>query len=827
MHDRLGAYERCATIDHVRDVRYALRLLRKSPIFSLYVMAPLALGIGLNGAIFLLLDALVLRPLPVKHPETLVRIAQDIQNIGIRSYYSYDALAALQKNSTTLSDIIGYSDLNTAVRDASGASRVRVQLVSGNYFTALGVQPLYGRVITDTDAGQPAAVLSYPYWLREFHGDPAAIGRTLRLADHTFTIIGVTPRAFNGLEVETTPDLRIPLTAADLVAARSEHDVYRQFSYSLAGRLRSGVTLEQARVETERINVADTDLAARQQMRDERIVLEPAANGISLLRPKYASSLVLLLGGVALLLAMICANAGGLLLARASARQEEAAVRMALGASAGRLIRQWLAESLVLTVAGGAIGIALAFAATPLLLRAMPVVRDAAATVLTFSLDIRPDWRLAAFVLALCVFCALFAGLPAALQARRANLHTALRSSRATLRQPLRWMLVALQIGLCTFLVAGAWFLISTFRHLRAMDPGFDRDHVVAFSVDPDMAHYTHEQELQLVDRLTASVRELPGVRSAGIGVLGLMHGTGMKTTVAPSGEKVPRSDFMNTSLNFVSPEYFDTLGIPLLAGRNLGPGDRTGQPERVVVNRAFVRRFFPQRDPFGQTFGIGADKIVTPAYEIVGVVGDARYRSLRETIPPTFYHLWPRGRQGVDPFILHVRSANRPESVIESVRKTLNAIDPRLPFYEVRTMSQEVDATLWAERLLAWLSGVFAIAAAVLAAMGVYVTLAYAIAQSQREIGIRVALGARAGDVLRLFSARPMRFAGMGVLAGIAGFYAAAPVFRSVLYDVSPVDPVTLGTSMAGVLLIALAATLVAVGAALRVDPAVVLRDE
>jgi predicted permease len=341
------------------------------------------------------------------------------------------------------------------------------------------------------------------------------------------------------------------------------------------------------------------------------------------------------------------------------------------------------------------------------------------------------------------------------------------------------------------------------------------------------MAHYTVEQAESLRSRLLNEVRTLPQVQSAGTASIGLMHGTGIKTTVALEGQITPHRDFLNSSLNYVSPEYFDTMRIPLLAGRLFRPDEPESKPLHVIVNRAFVRRFFPNADPLGRKFGIGTDRIVPPEFEIIGVVGNAKYRSLREVVPPTIYNFHYSDPKYVSGFILHVRTKGRPETIIQSVRRALNQIDPRLPFFEIRTLAEEVDATLWAERLLAWLSAIFAMVAAVLATLGVYATLAYAIAQSRREIGIRVALGARAADVLRLFSARPMRFAGIGVLLGITGFYAATPGFRSVLYEVSSTDPITVVSAVAAVLLIALAATIVAVSGALRVDPAIVLRDE
>ena len=816
----------------LRDLGYAFRLIRKSPLFSFYVIAPLALGIGLNGAIFMLVDALLLRPLPVKKPEELVRVVQVIQNLGPRSDYTYDAFQALEQKSTSLTGVIGYADANTAVRDASGISRIRCQIVTGNFFSSLGVQPLYGRILISSDAftaaGSPPVVVSYPFWRRQLHADPNIAGKTISLEDQPFTVVGVMPQRFNGLEVESSPDLFVPLIAASMVS-KSDPDAnsFRKFEYSVVARLRPGVNLEHARAETAAIVYAVMNMQPGTAIRDERLELQRIGNGISMIRPKFASGLILLMSGVGLLLVMICANVGGLLLARASARREETAVRRAIGATTGRLVRQWLTESLALTAIGGILGLCIAIAAAPLLVRALPPLRDFSAALLTLSLDLRPDVRVIGFAILLCAGCVLLAGLPASLQAGRANLQSSLKAARVTSRQPLRWMLVAVQIGLCTFLLAGAGLLVSTFRHLRALDPGFDRDHVVTFSIDPGMARYTPEQAVALRTRLLRTVRDLPGVESAGTAVLGLMRGTGVKTTIAPEGQITPRSDFLNSSLNYISPEYFDTMRIPLLAGRNFRADEPESKPSRVIVNRAFVRRFFPTVDPIGGRFGVGTDKIVPGDYEIIGVVGDAKYRSLREVAPPTVYHFRfsdPKFNPG---FILHVRTSNQPESIIQPVRRVLNDIDPRLPFFEVRTLAEEVDATLWAERLLAWLSTVFAVVAAVLATLGVYATLAYAISQSRREIGIRVALGAQVPDVLRLFSARPMRFAALGVLLGVAGFYAATPAFRSVLYEVSSTDPITMISAVAAVLAIALAATVVAVSGALRVDPAIVLRDE
>ncbi len=813
----------------LRDLRHALRQVRREPWFATAVIALFALGIGLNAAIFTLVDGVLLRPLPVKHPGELVRLVRNIRNVGLRSYFTYDAYLAVKDKSASLADVVGFSDWNATVREGSGASRVRVQVVTGNFFSMLGVPALYGRVLTAEDefaqAGAPPVVLSYSYWRGQFQSDRQVVGRIITLEERAFTVVGVTPQSFNGLEVESGPDIRVPLAAAALLSRGTDHESYLTDQYTLAARLRPGVGLAPAEAETR--SLVDATLDEKTRALDQRLELEPAGRGISLLRPRFRTGLLLLLSGVGMLLLLICANVGGLLLARASSRRQEIAIRLAIGATGPRLVLQWMTESLVLTSLGAGAGIGLAYAAIPILVRNLPEVRDFGATRLTLSLDLRADYRLFAFTLLLCVVCTLIACAPAALSAR-SQVAGWLRSTRGSTRQPLRWTLVALQTGLCAFLLAGAGVLVSTFQNLRALDPGFDRDHVATFSVDPAMARYTPQQVAALETQLVARVRALPGVRSAGIAAIGLMHGTGMKTTIAPAGETAPRDDFMNTSLNFVTAEYFETMGIPLLAGRNFRPDETAAsKPAPVLVNRAFVRRFSASADPMGRTFGNGGQGAAPAALQVAGVVGDAKYRSLREAIPPVVYQLWDPKSMGLNAFTLHVRTSNRPDRIIQAVRRELAANDPRLPFFEVRTLAQEVDATLWSERALAWFSSAFSLCALVLASLGLYATLVYAIAQSRREIGIRRALGARAWDILRFLSARPLQFAVLGVAAGLAAFYVTDPVLGKALYGVSPADPLRLLATTAGVLLVALLAIVVAVQAAWRLDPAILLREE
>jgi len=818
----------------LQDVRYAVRLIRKSPGFSAFVVTLLALGIGLNSAIFSLLDALLLRPLPVRQPGELVRLVQVTPQLGARSNFTYHSYKALRERAASFLDVIGFTEGSAGVRDAGGAHQVRVQLVTGTFFRSLGVPPLLGRALDPADelraAGSLPAVLSYAYWMRRYGGDPSAVGRPLTLQNRAFTIVGVMPRGFHGVQVETGPDLRVPLIAGEGLFSDPDFNSYRKFNYTLVARLRPGIRLDSARAEAESVIYAALDDEFRGTgdalyWHTGQFQLQRMTNGLSLLRPKFSPALWLLMGGGVMLLLIVCANAGGLLLARTAARSGEIAVRLALGAPAGRLVRQWLTESILLTTMGGFAGSCVAWMASPLLVRFLPPLRDLDATAVTFSLDLRPDLRLLAFSSLCCLAAALLAGLPAALATARPDLHATLKAVRATRRQRFRWALVTLQIGLCAFLVAVSGLLVSTFQRLHSVEPGFDRDHIVTFALDPGMAGYAAPQQRDLESRLLASVRALPGVESAALAARALMRGTGWKTTFAPAGQTAPAGEFMNTSLNRVSPEYFDTMGMRVLAGRNFRPGEPAAKPTPAVVNQAFVRHFFPTGDPIGRSFGQGHKRVAEASNEIIGVVSDARYRSLREAIQPTVYTPWRDTDTG--DFILQVRTHSDPASIIGPVQGALRAIDPRLPFYEIRTMAEEVDASLWAERVLAWLSAGFSFAAALLSALGVYGTLAYAITQGRREIGIRMALGAPPAGVIRLFSARPMLCALTGAICGTSAFYASAPFFRDLLYETLPRDPSAICGAVVAVLLVALIATLTAVAGALRIQPATVLREE
>lgn len=811
------------------ELRYALRALWRSPGFTAAAVGLLALGMGACSVVFSAFDALLLRPLAVRHPEQLVRMVQKIQRLGTRSDFPHEFYQALRDHATTLSAVFGDLDWGAVMSEPQPAEEVRVALVTPEFFSVLGAQAMLGRALTADDAredapGAPPAVLSYGFWRRRFHGDPHALGKTLTLHGHRFAIVGVMPADFNGITADTAPDVRVPERTFPLLSLRtSARPAYT--SLEIAGRLKPGVTLVQAQAECQSMYraVATTVFGKNPENLEFELsrgmLLDPMEHGVSVLRDRFGLALELLFGCVGLLLLMVCTNVAGLLLARGAARREETAIRLAIGATRGRLVRQALAESAVLAMLGSAGGWLMAWIATPLLIHALPPIRDFRTTALTLSLNVMPDRRVVLFALAVAILTAVICGLAPALGAARADLEGILRGARSRSAWRGRRGLIVAQAALCTFLLAGAVLLVRTFDQLRDLNPGFDRDHLVTFGLDPGLSGYTDAQANVLRLALMERVRQIPGVAAVASASMPLMRGSGMKTTVAPEGQKTSPGDLLNSSVNGVSPEYFDTLGIPIVEGRVLAETDLGLKPKRVMVNETFAHHFFPGVDAVGRRFGYGQD---VPQFEIVGVSGDAKYRSLREPIPPTFYTL------DVDSsFVLHVRTRMRPETVEQPVRRALAALDPALPFIEVHTMAEEVDASAAPERLTAGLASIFGGLAALLVAVGIYGLLAFTVAQRRREIGIRMALGAKPAEIGRMIGVQALALAAAGAALGLAAVVPAARWVRSLLYQVPPSDAASLALAAAFVLAVSLVAAMAPAARAATIEPAAALRDE
>jgi predicted permease len=816
------------------DLRYAARKLAKTPGFTLVAVLLLGAGIGATTVIYSALDAVLLRPLPVQHPENLVRMVQKSPQLGTRSSFEYPFYEALRDHSTTLSAVFGEEELWVALNEPRPAEQLRLSLVTPEYFEVLGVPALLGRALTRDDAkenpGMIPAIVSYGFWRRRLDGDPSAIGATLTMHGHKFAIVGVMPRDFNGTSLDTSPDVRLPVRAAPLVFDTTDRParLAELVDLSLAGRLKPGVTRAQARAESYSLWRAATEVAWKlhQDILESELRrgmdVDALDHGTSILRDKFGNALELLIASVSLLLLMVCANLAGLLLARGTARKEEISLRLALGATRARLVRQMLTESALLAALGSAAGMLIAFVSTPLLYRALPPMRDLYTARVVLSVDMGLDRRVLLFSFAVSAITVLLFGLAPAIGASRTSLDSVLRGARSAGGWRGRRALIVFQIALCTVLLAGAGLLARTFEQLRRIDPGFDSSHLVTFTTVPSLAGYTVEQAKSLRLALSEKVHQLPGVVSVAIASRGLMRGSGLKMTITPPGEQPSPANFLNTSINSVTPGYFETMGMHIVAGRDLTPADDLIQkpPRSVVVNQAFARHFFSGLDPIGRRFANGTNE-----NEIVGVVTDAKYRSLREPMTPTLYSIWKD--QSDESMQLEVRTRARPQSIVEPVRQALAALDPALPFTEIETMSDEVEGSAAGERLTAALASIFGGLAALLAAIGIYGLLAYAVAQRRREIGIRMALGARPSNIGEMIGIEALAMVVAGVAVGIGAAMMIAPLVKSLLYGVAPSDSLSLASAALFVMAISAGATAIPLLDATRIDPASALRQE
>jgi predicted permease len=818
------------------DLRFGLRLLARSPVFTVVAALLLAIGISANTLIFSVVDALLLRPLPVSHPENLVRLVEVHPNDFITWDLPYNFCQAVASHDADLSEVICQGEADVSFREGTSTERVRVHLVSPNFFSSLGVAPYLGRVLAGEDEHQAAhnAVLSYDFWQRRFHGDSAVLGRSIVLGGSSFNIVGVSPIGFNGLTVDTEPDLRVP-AAVDRVLIKPVDGMSpkaRPLFGQIYGRLRIGVPLARANSEVDSTLHSSYEEEADKiypSAKDSpslktRLRLESIATGVSTLRAQFSRGLEILMAGVALLLLMASANVAGLLLARSAAREREMALRLALGAGPARIVRQLLTEGLLLASLGGVAGILLTLACLPLLRNALPPLRDRGAVLQPLSIHISLDLRVLLFTSLITFLTAILFSASPALRSAGADVATALRGSRgSTQRLRMRQLMVVAQVAICTLLLMGAGLLVETLQRMLSMNAGFDRDHVVTFTIDPGLRAYTPQQIRALSKTLLEKTRLLPGVHAVSIASRGLMRGTGVKATLGAAGSRITSADFLNSSLNEVTPDYFQSMGMRILAGRDFNWLDK---PDKAIVNQTFAIKFFHSPNPIGARFGsAGSDRVAKPSSEVIGVVSDAKYRSLREPIPPTVYSPKVDGFESA--FILHIRTQQRPEAMVAPVREILRSLDPELPFVEVRTLREEVDASLWQERLLAWLSTLLGTIAVLLACIGLYGALDYAVKSRTREIGVRIALGAQPARIAALFASEALLLTASGLVLGLCSYAAAAVWLRKILYDLRPWEPIPILFVLLSIALMSAIAAGPPAYRAVRTDPATALRSE
>ncbi len=797
----------------------------------------LALGMGASTAVFGLFDAVLLRPLPVRDPAQLVRMVQQLPKLPPRSYFPFAYYEAVREHGAALQFVFGETGLDMRFRmtEPAPAEQITVHAVTPEFFQALGVRAFVGRVLMADDAAQssgtPPAVLSYGFWRRRFGGDRQAIGgKTVTVNGHRLLIVGVMPREFNGLSADTAPDIRIPLRAFPLLAdSRIEAAMFE-----LTGRLKPDGTPERAEAECLAIwhsTMKDYYLRHEKGSPEEAaallkrgMALERLERGTSILRDSLEEALKLAMTAVAVLVLIVGLNVAGLLLAQTAARRQEMAVKLAIGASPWRLARQMAMEGLLLSAMATAAAWLVAIAMTPLVLRLLPPVRDLYTSIVPVSINAGIHGRVLLFLLATSIALTLLMATSAAPAILQLRIESVLRRAKVSSGFGGRRILIGTQIALCTFLLVGAGLLARSFERLAHTPAGFDKEAVATFTCDLE----GYKAAPGFLRGLMERVRAIPGVESVATSSFGVMRSHGRSGSVARAGEKIGWADFMNTNNNDVSPEYFKTMGMRVLAGRDFAASD-VPQPKqatltRAIVNEAFERRFFPGVDAVGKRFGTAVEgSVAGPSFQIIGVVSDAKYRSLREPIRPMYYLL----QMDFDSFVLNVRTRGRPEAVLEPVRRAAAQVAPDLPFLEVGTLQREIEETTAPERTVATLASLFGMVAAVLAGVGLYGLLAYAVVQRRPEIGIRMALGARPVQVAALVTRQTFLMTFGGILVGLAGALMIGPALRSLLYGLTPADSLSFAAAGVFVGLVAMAATIGPVLDATHIDPAETLRME
>ena len=830
----------------LQDIRYGLRVLRASPGFAAVAILSLALGIGANTSIFSVVNAALIRPLPVTEPHRLMFVFSGTTTTPW-STSSYPDYLDYRDKSEVFSDLLAYSQITVSARVADQTDLITGSIVSGNFFDVLGLRAALGRTFTPeedkTPNTHPVAVISHGLWQQRYAGDRQIIGQQMTLNGHAFTIIGVTPEGFNGPEVLENNDIYIPTMMQAVVrpprggfSGDMNPDLLSRRGarwMKMIGRLKPGISNEQAQAAMTTI-AAGLEQAYPNSNRNLVATLFPVSKVDPVGYPQILQVAGLLLAVVGIVLLIACANVANLLLARASGRRREIAVRLAMGASRSQLIRQLLTESLLISLAGGVTGLLLALWTIDVLKTATPT--DG---IFAFTLDYQVDSRVLGFTFGLSLLTGLIFGLAPAFQASRPDLVPALKgeASAAVLgsrRFNLRNGLVVFQVALSLVLLIGAGLFLRSLNNAQSIDPGFSADKVLNARLNINLLRYTKTQGQQFYGQVIERIEAIPGVESASLARIVPMTGGGRTTNFVIQGQQGPDNvervegaglaENPNTvNANVVASKYFSTLGIPLLQGRDFNAQDSEKAPRAAIINEAFARRHFSDENPLGKRMSF--DGANGPWTEIVGVVRDSKYRTLGENPRPTVYV--PLAQNHETGMTLHVRTTGNPLSIAGSVRREVQSLEPNLAITDLQSLSGVVTASLFAARMGAVLLAIFGSLALVLAAIGLYGVMSYAVSRRTREIGIRMALGAGKGSVLRLVLKEGLTLVGGGVASGLIVAFAATRLLTSFLYGVSPLDAVTFAAIPLVLALVALLASYLPARRAAKVDPMIALRYE
>jgi predicted permease len=833
------------------DIRYSVRLLAKSPGFTAIAILSLALGVGANTAIFTLINDLMIKQLPVGRPDQLVSLGEDsgccvlgTVPMGTAGLFSYDFYRQIAKQSQFFQDISASSSftLPAGVRlgesSAGPGDAAFLQLVSGNYFSVLQVQPLLGRPILPSDEEAPGrnavVVLSYHYWQTSLGANPSVVGRSLIVDGMPFTIIGVAPPRFFGLKVEAqSPDMWLPLTMQREVMEHSSLLSARNLYWlHLMGRRNPGMSLNQAQawfntqVWQYMQDLEGTQLtpARKQQIQRFSVPLLPGARGGSNLREQYKAPLEILMGVVVLVLLIACANLANFLLAKAVVRERESATRLALGSTRSRLIGLVLIETLLLSLCGGALGVLLAFWGTRALINF--VVAGSTYT----ALDPRPDIHVLLFTLGVSLLTGLFFGVGPAVRVSRIGVAPGLTARNAAIggRASSRFIpkfLVAAQVMLSLVLLVIAGLLLRTLRNLERQELGFESHNLLLVELLPEAAGYKPQQLSSLYDKILSRVEALPGVRSATLSGVPVIHKGQGGSPISIPGYAAKPGETVDTLNSNVGPRYFETVGIPVLLGRPIGPQDTATSAKVVVVNQTFVNDYFPNGDAIGRSFTIW-HPVLPVTWQIVGVVRDAKYSSPRDA-PQRMIYLPLVQNPGSYAHSLQLRTIGDPAHVGEEVRRALAQVDPNLVVLKMETISQQVNDLMDQEQLISQLCTWFAGLALLLSSIGLYGVMTYNVARRTHEIGVRMALGAQNREVQWMILRESLLLLGIGVLLGVPATTAATRLVGAQLFGLTPSDPPTFITAILAISIVALLAAYFPARRATRVDPMVALRDE
>ncbi len=847
------------------EIRTALRGFLASPVFSGVAILSLALGIGANTAIFSLIDQVILQPLPVKRPGELVQLYQVGSHYGSNNgprMHSYPMYQDFRNQSPVFDGLLARRELSMTVSSAqpnagaaSGATTERTlgELVTGNYFAVLGVQPHLGRLFTPEDdlkkSGHPVAVLSYDFWRSSFGSDPGIVGREILVNNNRLTVVGVSAKEFFGLDPTRTVGLRVPMAMKkEMTPSWDAYEDRRSRWVQIFGRLKSGITIEKAKAQLQtqfrsirEMEVKEAAFAkasdyAKQAFLKGTIEVEVAANGYSGLRRQMAQPLWILMGIVGLVLLIACTNVANLLIARASGRRKEFAVRVALGASRWRLMRPLLVESVLLSCLGGFLGLGLAFALNSLLLSFMPPSTS------PYRVSAAIDWRVLAFTFAVAGGTGILFGLFPAFGVANTDAGPALKEEGRGMssggKAIVRKVLVGVQVSLSILLLIAAGLFVRTLQNLKLADTGLELNRLVTFQSEPAQIGYDATRVKQFARDLKQRLESMPGVKRAAVATIAKMSGNEWDSSVTVEGYAHEAGKMPSPYFDSVTPGYVEAMGMKILEGRDFRDADAHNDPLPIdptvrvrpwrvcLINKKFADQFFKGRNPVGLHIGQGSDPGTPTTVEIIGVFSDAKYMNLRDEVPyqvlvPYYQTPWTQS------IVAYVRTNAQEEAVFGQVRGALRQMDPSLPLYGLRSFAEQVDTILSTERMMGFLASVFGAIATILAAIGLYGVLALSVARRKKEIGIRMALGAESRSVVALVLGEIAVLVAGGVLAGVPLAVALSTYLESQLYGMKATDPPTFALAVAALVAVALLASWWPTRRATKVNPIEVLRYE